>query len=207
MSTSSPAQLYCTLVGAVLVIAGIIGFFYSSSFDTGTRACSPTPTTLFGVLGVNGWHNVVHILLGLLGLACAAAYARSYALGVGLLYLVLALWGFAETDNVLLGLVPVNDEDNVLHLILGLTGLAAGAASPATRRPAGLSATWAGAPARPSGQVAQPALERRPQAVRAPAPAGLDHDQRRRGGAARRRPRPRAGPSCAGRAAPRARPR
>ena len=33
MSTSSPARLYCMLVGAVLVIAGIIGFFYSASFD------------------------------------------------------------------------------------------------------------------------------------------------------------------------------
>ena len=48
---------------------------------------------------------------------------------------MLAIWGFVESDNVLLGLIPVNDEDNVLHLILGLTGLAAGAASPATGRP------------------------------------------------------------------------
>ncbi len=139
MSTSSPAQLYCTLVGAALVIAGIIGFFYSASFDTGTSSVLANTDDVFGVLGVNGWHNVVHILLGLLGLACAASYARSYALGVGLLYLVLALWGFAESDNVLIGLVPVNDEDNVLHLILGLTGLAAGAASPATGRRAAVT--------------------------------------------------------------------
>ena len=135
MSTSSPAQLYCTLIGAVLVIAGIIGFFYSASFDTGTSAVIANTDDVFGILGVNGWHNVVHILIGLLLLACAGSAARSAALGVGLLYLVLSIWGFIESDNVLLGLVPVNDEDNVLHLILGLLGLGAGAASPAIGRP------------------------------------------------------------------------
>jgi ABC-type sulfate transport system permease component len=132
VSTSSPAQLYATLVGAVLVIAGIIGFFYSANFDTGASSVLAGTDDVFGILGVNGWHNVVHILLGLLGLACAASFARSYALGVGLLYIVLAIWGFADSDGVILGLVPLNDEDNVLHLILGLTGLGAGAASPAT---------------------------------------------------------------------------
>jgi hypothetical protein len=135
MSTSSPAQLYCTLVGAALVIAGIIGFFYSASFDTGTSGVLANTDDLLGVLGVNGWHNLVHILIGLLLLACAGSAARSAALGVGLLYLVLSIWGFADSDNVLLGLVPVNTEDDVLHLILGLVGLAAGAASPATGRP------------------------------------------------------------------------
>ena len=100
MSTSSPAQLYCTLVGAVLVIAGIIGFFYSASFDTGTSSVLADTDDVFGILGVNGWHNVVHILIGLLLLACAGTAARSAALGVGLLYLVLAIWGFVESDNV-----------------------------------------------------------------------------------------------------------
>ena len=54
-------------------------------------------------------------------------------LGVGLLYVVLAIWGFIVVEDGfgdILGLIPVNTEDNVLHLILGLTGLAAGAATP-----------------------------------------------------------------------------
>ena len=118
------------------MIAGIIGFFYSAGFDTGTAGVASDTDEVFGILAVNGWHNVVHILLGLLGLASARSAARTYALGVGLLYLVLALWGFIDGDNVLIGLVPVNDEDNVLHLVLGLTGVTAGAASPAPSRPA-----------------------------------------------------------------------
>jgi hypothetical protein len=49
---------------------------------------------------------------------------------------LLALWGFLDGDGIILGLIPLNDEDNVLHLILGLTGLAAGAATPAAAAPA-----------------------------------------------------------------------
>jgi Domain of unknown function (DUF4383) len=136
MEASSPARLYCTLVGGVLVIAGIIGFFYEASFATGD---SIVADDVFGILAVNGWHNLVHILLGLLGLASAGYAARTYALGVGLLYIVLAIWGFLETENgvgVLIDLIPINTEDNFLHLILGLTGVAAGAATPKETAPA-----------------------------------------------------------------------
>ena len=135
MDAASPARLYATLVGGVLVIAGIIGFFYEASFATGSDVVSDD---VFGLLAVNGWHNLVHIALGLLGLVAAGYAARTYALGVGLLYLVLAIWGFLETENgvgVLLDLVPINTEDNVLHLVLGLTGLAAGAATPKESAP------------------------------------------------------------------------
>ncbi len=137
MTSSTPASLYCTLVGAVLVIAGIIGFFYSASFDTGASAVAANSDDVFGILDVNGWHNLVHIALGLLALAVAgsASGARAYCLGIGLVYLVLAIWGFIDSDGVLIGLVPVNDEDNVLHLILGLVGLAAGAATPVAAKP------------------------------------------------------------------------
>ena len=132
MADASPARLYALLVGGALTIAGIIGFFYDSSFDTGS---SLTSDAVFGVLDVNGWHNVVHLLTGLLGLAAAGYAARTYALGLGLVYFVVAIWGFAETSNgfgVILDFLPVNTEDNILHLVLGLTGLAAGAATRST---------------------------------------------------------------------------
>ena len=70
MENSSPARLYALLVGGVLTIAGIIGFFYSSSFDTGSEL--PTDEVL-GILSVNGWHNIVHLATGLLGLAALPA--------------------------------------------------------------------------------------------------------------------------------------
>ncbi len=131
MDTMSPARLYATLVGAVLVIAGIIGFFYEASFssDESVRGA------VLGILDVNGWHNVVHIATGALGLLAflGGAYAaRAYALGLGAVYIVVAIWGFIVGDgDSILSIVPVNTEDNVLHLLIGVTGLAAAAATPA----------------------------------------------------------------------------
>ena len=124
MEALSPAKLYATLVGGALTIGGIIGFFYSASFG------SPgSVDDAFGVLAVNGWHNVVHLATGLLGLAAAGYLAREYALGLGLVYLVVAIWGFViGSGESILSVVPVNTEDNILHLALGLTGVAAGAA-------------------------------------------------------------------------------
>jgi Domain of unknown function (DUF4383) len=138
---SSPAKLYATVVGAVLTIMGIVGFFYSSDFG------SPgIVDDMFGIFSVNGWHNVLHLATGLLGLAAAGYFARTYALAVGLLYLVVAVWGFLiGSGDAILSIVPVNTADNVLHLILGLVGLAAGAAaSPAQTKTRSSRAATAG---------------------------------------------------------------
>ena len=129
---SSPARLYAGLVGATLVVAGIVGFFYSAGFG------SPGDVdAVFGILAVNGWHNVVHILTGALGLLAfsAGVYAsRQYALVLGAVYLVVAVWGFIIGDGAsILSIVPVNTEDNVLHLLIGLAGLGAGLAAPEAR--------------------------------------------------------------------------
>ena len=139
MQNLGPARLYALVIGVVLVAAGIIGFFYESAFtdDKSVR------DAVFGILDVNGWHNVVHIASGALGLVAfaAGAYAsRAYALGLGAVYIVVAIWGFAVGDgDSILSIVPVNTEDNVLHALIGIAGLAAGAAAtpaPARARPA-----------------------------------------------------------------------
>ena len=123
-----PAQLFCLVVGAVLIIAGIIGFFYNGSFSSDAN----NRDAVFGILDVNGWHNIVHILTGALGLALFRTAAREYALGLGAVYVVVAIWGFLLGDGEsILGFLPVNTEDNVLHAFLGVAGLAAGLATQA----------------------------------------------------------------------------
>jgi Domain of unknown function (DUF4383) len=143
MEEASPARLYCLLVGAALVVAGIIGFFYEASFKTGD---SIRANDLLGILAVNGWHNLVHLTIGAILLAAAGAAARPAALFVGVFYIVLCILGLIATgddgigflaeNDTLIDLVPVNNEDNVLHLILGITGVIAALATRPLARPA-----------------------------------------------------------------------
>jgi len=124
----SPASLYAGLIGAVLLIAGIVGFFYSASFGSPGEV-----DAVIGVLDVNAWHNIVHILSGALGLLAFRAglqASRTYALVFGLVYIVVAIWGLILGDKEsILGFIPVNTEDNILHVILGVLGIGAYAAS------------------------------------------------------------------------------
>ena len=141
MGTRSPAQLYALVIGVTLVAAGIVGFFYSTSFATGDGT---ERDAVLGILDVNGWHNLVHIATGALGLAVARSYggARGYALGLGAVYLLVALLGFVAGDgDEIFNLIPVNTEDNILHLLIGVAGVGAalatrGAPAPDTTRPA-----------------------------------------------------------------------
>ena len=131
---SSPAMLYAGVVGAVLVLAGIIGFFYNAEFTSDKSVRD----AVFGVLDVNGWHNVVHILTGVLGLLAfgAGVYAaRTYALAFGIVYLAVAAWGFIVGDgDSILSIIPVNTEDNILHLLIGVAGVGAAFATPSEAR-------------------------------------------------------------------------
>jgi hypothetical protein len=129
--------LYATLVGGTLVIGGIIGFFYSSSFGSPGHV-----DAVFGILDVNGWHNVFHIVTGGLGLLVAGYAARQYALGLGVVYIAIAIWGFIIGDgHSILSVIPVNTGDNFLHVTLGVLGVAAGLATPAVARKRTAAAT------------------------------------------------------------------
>jgi hypothetical protein len=126
MEAPSPARLYATVMGVALTIAGIGGFFYSASFGSPGEV-----EEILGVFAVNGWDNVLNLVAGLLGLVATGYAARRYALGLGSFLGMLAVWGLIVGDGgSIAGVLPVNTADNVLHLLLGLTGLAAAATTP-----------------------------------------------------------------------------
>jgi Domain of unknown function (DUF4383) len=132
MGERSPAQVYSLVVGFTLLLTGVAGFFYSASFSTGDGT---EREALAGILDVNGWHNVFHVLTGALGLLLAGSYggARAFAIGLGALYLIVAGLGFVVGDGgTILGLIPVNTEDNLFHVLVAFAGLGAGLATPAT---------------------------------------------------------------------------
>ena len=80
-------------------------------------------------------YNVVHLLSGVVGLAMAgtAAKARLFAIGYGIVYVLVTILGFIVGDGgSLLSLIPINTADNLLHLAIALTGIGVGLSSPAT---------------------------------------------------------------------------
>ena len=143
----SPAQAFCGLVGGVLILAGILGFFGDSSFG------GPDERGTFLGLDVNGWHNMVHIATGLLLLVGApnATLARVACLAFGLTYALVALLGWLDGSDVL-GLIPIDGADNVLHSVLAVLALLAAAApAPAPRPATPIAAGDADATSAPSG--------------------------------------------------------
>jgi hypothetical protein len=132
MAGRSPAQLFALVFGAVLVAAGILGFFVNASFSVGNQLESD-PLLIFDV---NGWHNIVHLLSGAIGLAVVGSYsgARIYALGLGAVYVLVTILGFAF-EPAIFDIIPINLEDNILHLLIAIAGIGAGLATPAQPAP------------------------------------------------------------------------
>src|SRR4051794_13584067 len=129
----SPAQTWARLIGWTLLVGGIVGFFYSSAFGSPGKV-----DAVFGVLDVNGFHNLVHLLTGVLGIMLAGSFgsARAYCIGLAVVYTVVALWGFILGDGgAILSILPVNTEDNVLHAVIALVSLAVGFGGPSVPAP------------------------------------------------------------------------
>ena len=120
----TPAQWYCLLAGLALLLAGILGFIVDSSFTTGNGIDGDK---LLSILEVNGIHNLVHLASGALLLAASPkrASARAVAIAFGLVYGVVTIIGLIDGKDVL-GLIPVNPADNVLHIALSALGLITG---------------------------------------------------------------------------------
>ena len=131
----TPAQWYCLLVGLSLLLAGVFGFLADASFDTGGTADTDRLGNADGQLQgdgflgfeVNAWHNIVHLLSGVVLLAAfrRRGPAKTVALAFGVVYGVVALIGLIDGSDVL-GIIPVNGADNVLHIALSALGILTG---------------------------------------------------------------------------------
>jgi uncharacterized membrane protein len=88
MEPPSPARLFAALAGAALVIYGVAGFFFDSSF-----ARPDDVDDAAGLLAVNGWANTVHIVTGAIGLLVAGFASRRYAIWLSAFYVAVAVFG------------------------------------------------------------------------------------------------------------------
>jgi hypothetical protein len=113
-----PQQL-SLVVGAVFTLIGVVGYFITGFDDF----FGHTGQTLLG-FEVNGMHNLVHIVIGVAGLALARTHsgARTYgwllAVGYGAAFLY-GLFAVGRDWDFL----SLNWPDNILHLVTALVGL------------------------------------------------------------------------------------
>ena len=93
------------ILGVVLVIVGLLGFFMSSP--------------LIGYFEVDTLHNIIHLASGVIALVVGGnhATARMFLIIFGLVYGLVAIVGFVQGSTVL-GLFAVNSYDNLLHVAI-----------------------------------------------------------------------------------------
>ena len=109
------AKVYAIAFGVVYTIVGLTGFAVSTTLDTANLVIFP----------VNVLHNVVHLLVGLAGIAAfLTARSQLYARGMAILFAVLTPAGFLPQP--LLGLVPLGGADIVLHALTAILAALAG---------------------------------------------------------------------------------
>ena len=116
-----PSQLLALAIGALYTLIGIAGFFITG-FD---NFAAETDKTLLG-FEINPLHNLVHLAIGLAGLAMwrrldtARAYGWLLAAGYGLTF----LYGLFAAGNSDINFLSLNGADNGLHLLSAAAGLA-----------------------------------------------------------------------------------
>ena len=114
----TPVQNVTRLVGIVFLLVGIAGFIpgiTTNLYDGLEFAGNDGNAELLGLFKVSVLHNIVHGLFGL-GLVAAKRHASSlqYLVSAGAIYGVLFVVGLLGGGDW----VPINDADDLLHLVL-----------------------------------------------------------------------------------------
>jgi len=100
--------------GAIYLAVGVLGFlpFLGGSFTL-------TNTKLLGLFNINLLHNLVHVVIGIAGLAAVTSLpnARRFCQVVGVVLLVLGVLGVSVANP--LGLLSIGELDIPVHLVSG----------------------------------------------------------------------------------------
>jgi hypothetical protein len=143
LSTRAPAAtLGVAVLSTAYLAIGLLGFLPIASVNP----TSGGATYLLRHIAVNGWHNVLHVSIGITGLMAVGrmGLTRMWGIAVGAVLLVLFAAGLVQAamagfprEHSLLGLVTLNSAGHVFHFATGVVALIFGLASPAADGPMG----------------------------------------------------------------------
>jgi hypothetical protein len=136
VATRSPVRAVTLLFGAVFLLIGVAGFIpgVTSHYGELGFAGEGSEAEILGLFQTSVLHNVVHLLFGVFAVAMARSEtgARTYLVTAGSTYLTLWVYGLVVHGGKG-NFIPVNNEDNWLHLGLALTLLGLGLLLPESR--------------------------------------------------------------------------
>src|SRR4051812_46885340 len=136
MLTRRAALIY----GIAFLAVGVLGFVpgvnqMHHGDDPNLSVEGPGHGDLLGLFHVNVLHNAVHILFGVLGLACARSLpaSRTYFRLVAVAYGLLTILGLIRPLNIdhTFGLIPIEGNDVWLHALLAVVAAYFGFIRPA----------------------------------------------------------------------------
>ena len=104
----SNQRLWAKIIGIVLLLVGVLGFFMGSG-----------NYNLLSIFGVNMMHSVVHLVTG--AIFAWAGFSKSAPVKkvnkwLGVIYIIVGIVGFFGV----LSFLNVNMADNWLHLVVGV---------------------------------------------------------------------------------------
>ena len=140
-------RYFALILGIVYTLVGLLGFLPGVTqpppANAPTLAVDAGYGFLLGLFPINVLHNIVHVLIGVLGIAASRRVAdgRLYARGLAIVYGVLAIMGLIPGLDRTFGLIPLFGHDVWLHALTALVSAYFGFMAPATTtRPVGRAA-------------------------------------------------------------------
>jgi Domain of unknown function (DUF4383) len=123
MNPPTSVQKFALVFGIVYALVGVIGFvpglLQPPPADAPRLAVGAAYGYLLGIFPVNAPHDLVHIVVGVLGVLAAGrlAAARLYCRVVAVVFALLTVMGLVPGLDTTLGLIPIFGADVLLHAL------------------------------------------------------------------------------------------
>jgi hypothetical protein len=102
--------MFAILLGIAFIFGGVAGFLPTFMKDG----------LLFGYFEVNSMHNIFHMVTGVFAIMASTGTraTKLFFQLFGLLYTILAIWGFWTNGDLVI--MHANLADNILYLVVGV---------------------------------------------------------------------------------------
>jgi Domain of unknown function (DUF4383) len=117
-------QYFALIIGGFFLVLGIIGFIpalvhYTEATSAVSDAYGIRYGYILGIFPINGIHNFIHMVTGVMGIAASLSLgaSRIYSRLLAGFYGLLSVLGLIPYTNTLFGTVPIFGSDVLLHAL------------------------------------------------------------------------------------------